>query len=204
MTGIRNHPGNSVPLSQQYLREWREARMEAVEAGHALHISFPLSSREIEFLPLQAAWHQTTPATLPPESTSMSVQGPAYRWLLANLALAHTQEGARVRQVADIPVTAEWAGPTRGAQMGMANTHAPHAATVGYTLGTSQDPNHIKADLAATPILSPELGVETFVYLTQAKPSRPYDAGYWAGGLGFLATAILLLSGIISLAVALV
>ena len=203
MAGIRSHPRSSVSLSRQYLKEWLEARMEALEADHALHIPFNLSSREAEFLPLQEAWHQASPASLPPAATIMSVKGPAYSWLLANLALAHAQEGIHARNAASTPVTAGWAGPTMGAQVGTANAHAPDAVTVGYTLGTSQDPNHIKADLAATSVLPRDLGTGTFVCLTQGKATRNYDAGYVAGWLGFLTTAILLLAGTISVAVAL-
>ncbi len=177
--------------------------MEALEAGHALHIPCKLSAREVELLPLQEAWHQTTPAGLPPASTSVRVTGPAYSWLLTNLALAHTQEGLQARHVDDSPLTAGWAGPTVGTQMGIANTYAPHADTVGYTLGTRQDPNHIKAELAATAVLPRTLGEETFAHLTQTDARRTYDAGYWAGWLGFLTAAILLLAGTISVVVAL-
>ncbi len=178
--------------------------MEALEAGHALHLPFDLSSLEAEFLPLQEAWHQTLPASLPRESNSMSIKGPAYSWLLANLALAHTQEGIHARNAANTPITAGWTGPTLGTQWGTADTYEAHVAIPGYTLGTHQDPNHVKASLAAAPVLPRALGAETFAHLIQIDADRTYDAGYWAGWLGFLTTAILLLAGIISVAVALV
>ena len=176
--------------------------MGAVEAGHSLHIPFDLSSLEAEFLPLLEAWHLASPTYLPADSTSMSVKGPAFTWLLANLALAYSQEGIPPRPVAVLPVTAVWEGPTVGSQMGTANFFEPQTDVAGFTLGTSHDPNQIKFGLAATPVQPRNLGLGTFTHLTHANSSRPIDVGYLAGWLGFLTTAILLLAGFISVAVA--
>ena len=192
-----------MTLSQQYLKSWRKARMLAVESGYPLHIPLNLNSLEAEFLPLLDAWQMVTLASLPTESTTMSVNGAAHTWLLANLNLAFNQEGKPSPNAIGVPMTAVWQGPTTGTRMGIVNTFEPHTSIVGHSLGTSRDPNQVKVSLAATPVLPRDLGVGTFKQLTQVEPDHEYSAGYAAGWLGFLTALILLLAGTISFVVAL-
>lgn len=177
--------------------------MEATEAGQALHIPLDLTALGADFLSQQEALTLANPAVLPAASTSIGVKGPAYIWMLANLALAHTQQWKGPPAFSDMPVTAVWIGPTTGSQMGTANTFLPQAGVAGFSLGTNQDPNQIKVSLAASPVLPRDLGAGTFAYLCQAKSEQPTDAGYLTGWLGFLTTAILMLAGLISVVIAL-
>lgn len=200
---LKMNPRSGVTRSLQYFKSWRKARMEAVESGHTLHIPLNLNSLEAEFLQLLEAWQMVTPASLPTDSTSMSVNSAAPAWLLANLNMAFSQEGKHSHHATGVPLTAVWQGPTIGTRIGIVNTFEPHASVAGHSLGTSRDPNHIKVALSATPVLPRDLGAGTFNHLAQVDPGQEYESGYVAGWLGFLTTLILLLAGSISFAIAL-
>lgn len=183
---------------------WLRSRMEAEESAAELLISTRPGSLETEFLPTLGSCNGICPAQLPRSRCDMSVQGPAFVWLLTNLSLAHTQDPFAGKGPAGSPMSAVWTGPTEGAGQAMAGTWPRRAMVAGQNLADADTPVHVRTYLAPDAAMPRDLGEGVFRRLVQSGDPEASEAGILSGGLGTLAALFLLATAVSSVVASLI